>query len=90
MGYTVEHLKDMIFELHPEIVQHALNLSATFDEAKNAYVLKFSRGGRELITYLNKQDADECAEGKKCIYLGVQIAEFLADFEEIASPRKHS
>lgn len=90
MSYTIEGLKDMIFELHPEIVQHALNLSVTFDEAKNAYVLKFSRGGRELNTYLNRQDADECIEGKKCIHLGVQIAEFLADFEDIAAPRKHS
>jgi hypothetical protein len=90
MSYTVGRLKDMIFEIHPEIVQHALNLSVTFDEAKNAFVLKFSRGGRELITYLNKEDADECMEGKKCIHLGVQIGEFLADFEEIASPRKHS
>ena len=86
----IEGLKDMIFELHPEIVQHALNLSVTFDEAKNAFVLKFSRGGRELITYLDRQDADECIEGKKCIHLGVQVAEFLADFEDIASPRKQS
>ncbi len=89
-GHTIEGLKDMIFELHPEIVQHALNLSVTFDEAKNAFVLKFSRGGRELITYLDEQDASECIEGKKCIHLGVQVAEFLTDFEDIASPRKHS
>ncbi len=89
-AYTIEGLKDMILELHPDIVQHALNLSVTFDEAKNAFVLKFSRGGRELITYLDKQDASECIEGKKCIHLGVQVAEFLADFEDIASPRKLS
>ncbi len=86
--YTTEGLKDMIYELHPEIVQRAMNLSASFDEAKNAYVLKFSRGGRELSTYLDKQDADECMEGKKCIHLGVQIAQFLYDFEQIASTRK--
>jgi hypothetical protein len=44
--------------------------------------------GRELITYLDKQDADERIEGKKCIHLGGQGAEILADFEEIASTRK--
>lgn len=88
--YPIEGLKDMIFELHPEIVQHALNLAVTFDEAKNAFVMKFSRGGRELISYLDKQDADECIEGKKCIHLGVQVAEFLTDFEDIASPKKQS
>ncbi len=90
MSYTIEGLKGMIFEIHPEIVQHALNLSVNFDEAKNAYVLTFSRSGRELKTYLDKQDADECMEGKKCIHLGVQIGEFIADFEEIASPKKSS
>ena len=86
--YTIEGLKDMIYELHPEIVQHALNLSVIFDENQNAYVLTFSRGGRELNTYLDKQDADECMEGEKCIHLGVQIAQFLDDFEEIASTMK--
>ncbi len=88
MSYTVEGLKDQIFELHPEIVQHALNLSVSFDTGKNAYVLKFSRGGRELNTFLDKSDADECIQGKKCIHLGVQIAQFLEDFEDIAAPRK--
>ncbi len=88
ISYTIESLQDMIYELHPEIVQHALNLSVIFDEAQNAYVLKFSRGGRELNTYLDRQDADECMGGKKCIHLGVQIAQFLDDFETIASTRK--
>jgi hypothetical protein len=88
MSYSIEGLEDMIYELHPEIVQHAMNLSASFDEDKNAYVLKFGRGGRELNTYLNKEDADECMGGKKCIHLGVQIAQFLDDFEHLASTRK--
>jgi membrane protein implicated in regulation of membrane protease activity len=88
ISYTIEGLENMIYELHPEIVQHAMNLSVSFDEEKSAYVLKFSRGGHELLTYLDKQDADECMGGKKCLHLGVQIAQFLDDFEEIASPRK--
>jgi len=88
ISYTIEGLEDMIYELHPEIVQHAMNLSVTFDAGQNIYVLTFSRGGRELKTYLDKQDADECMGGKKCIHLGVQIAQFLDDFEVIASTRK--
>jgi hypothetical protein len=88
ISYTIEGLEDMIYELHPEIVQHAMNLSASFDETQNAYVLKFSRGGHELNTYLNKEDADECMGGKKCIHLGVQIAQFLDDFEHLTSTLK--
>ena len=90
MSYTIESLKDKIFEIHPEIVQHALNLRASFDTAQNAYVLTFSRCGKELKTFINKEDADECMEGKKCIHLGGQIAEFLADFEAIAGTKKSS
>jgi hypothetical protein len=87
-SYTVAGLEDMIYELHPEIVQHAMNLSADFDAAQDAYVLKFSRSGRELNTFLNKEDADECMRGNKCIHLGVQIAQFLDDFEHLASTSK--
>jgi hypothetical protein len=88
INYTIARLEDMIYELHPEIIQHALNLTAVFDEGKNAYVLIFSRGARQLKTYLDKQDADECMGGKKCIHLGVQIAQFLDDFELISSTRE--
>jgi membrane protein implicated in regulation of membrane protease activity len=86
--YSVAGLEDMIYELHPEIVQHAMNLSVAFDAAQNAYVLKFSRGGRELNTFLNKEDADECMGGNRCIHLGVQIAQFLDDFEHLSVPPK--
>ena len=84
-GYTIEGLKDMVLQVHPEIVQHALNLSATYDKGKKAYVLTFSRGGRELKTFLNKEEAEQCMKGNRCVYLGVQIAEFIADFEKLAS-----
>jgi hypothetical protein len=36
MCFTIDGLKDKIYGLLPEIVQHALNLSVSFDEAKNA------------------------------------------------------
>ena len=88
MGYTVVALKDKIMELHPEIAQHGLNLRVTFDEGNNRYELKISKAGHEFGMYLEKKDADGCLDGKKCVNLAVQLTQFLAEFEDIMTPRK--
>jgi hypothetical protein len=33
--------------------------------------------------HLEKKDADECMNGIKCIYLGVQVGQFIKNFEII-------
>jgi hypothetical protein len=81
MAYSLESLKSRIVEFYPEIDKHGLETSVTFDEAKNAYIVKLKKGEHVLTTHLLKSDADACMEGNKCIYLGVQIAEFAKNFE---------
>lgn len=81
MAYTLESLKAKIIEFYPEINRHGLETSLTFDEAKNAYIVKLAKGEHALTTHLEKSDADACMEGNKCIYLGVQIAQFAKNFE---------
>lgn len=85
MGYTQVALEDKISEMYPEIKEHGIFLSLTFSEEKNAWVVKFKKESHELTTNLDKKDADECMDGMKCVYLGVKINEFLANFE--AAPR---
>jgi hypothetical protein len=46
-------------------------------------VVKLNKGKREFMTYLEKKDADECMEGNKCIYLGVQIGQFIINLERL-------
>ena len=82
MGYTVVALKDKIMEMYPEIEKNDIAVSLNFDRAKNAYILKFTKDGSELTTHLEKKDADECMDGIKCIYLGMQVAEFIKNFDE--------
>ena len=31
---------------------------------------------------VEKKDADECMDGIKCVYLGIQIGQFIKNFEE--------
>ncbi|MEW6387420.1 MAG: hypothetical protein AB1491_07895 [Thermodesulfobacteriota bacterium] len=81
MAYTVVGLKDKILEMYPEIEKHQIACSLVFSEEKGAYIVKFPKGHHELTTHLEKKDADACMEGHKCVYLGVQIGEFIKNFE---------
>ena len=81
MGYTQTALEDKIFEMYPEIRKHGIAVSLSFNNEKNAWVVKFSKGRHELTTHLEKKDADDCMDGLKCVYLGVQIGQFIKNFE---------
>ncbi len=83
MGYTNVALKDKIMLMYPDIEQHGISVSLDFSEEKNAYLVKFKKGNHELTTHLERKDADECMDGVKCVYLGVQIGQFIKNFEII-------
>ena len=82
MTYTTMALKEKILEMYPEIVDHNVSVALDFDGTKNAYIVTFTRGSERLSTHLEKQDADDCMNGIKCVYLGVQVAQFIKNFEE--------
>ena len=89
MRYTNVALKDKIMEMYPEIMKHNLAIGLDFDEQKNAYIITFKRGTEALTTHLEKKDADDCMNGIKCVYLGVQVEQFIKNFEErVAFGRK--
>ena len=82
MTYTQDDLVDKILEMYPEIRKHGLFVDLTFDNEKNAWIIKLHRNGKKLTTYLDKKDADECMNNVKCVYLGVQVEQFIRNFEE--------
>lgn len=82
MGYTIVALKDKILEMYPEITQYGISVGISFDEEKNAYIVKFEKDNRELTTHLEKKDADDCMNNIKCVYLGIQIGQFIKNFQE--------
>jgi hypothetical protein len=81
MAYTDADLKNKVFEMYPEIKKHGLSLGLAFSNEENAYILRLAKGSHELTTHLKKIDADECMDNIKCVYLGIQIGEFLKNFE---------
>jgi len=82
MGYTNVGLKDKIMQMYPEIEKYGISTSLDFNSEKNAYILKFKKGSHELTTHLEKKDADECMDGIKCVYLGLQVGQFIQNFGE--------
>jgi hypothetical protein len=83
MGYTNVALKDKITDMYPEVTKYGISVSLDFDKIKNAYIVKFKKDRHELTTHLEKKDADDCMDGIKCVYLGVQIGQFIKNFEII-------
>lgn len=81
MAYTMDALKDKIAEMYPEIKKHGISLGLEFDSNNKAYIVKFKKDEQELTTHLEKKDADDCLNNVKCIYLGVQIEQFIKNFE---------
>jgi len=82
MTYSLDALKAKIVDFYPEVEKHQLDTKLTFDKEKKAFVIKIQKGKHKLTTFLDKPDADACIEGKKCVYLGLHIAEFVKNFEE--------
>ncbi len=82
MTYEMDALKAKVREMHPDIDKYQMDCDLTFDEGKNAYIIKLTKGEHVLTTYLDKPDADACMEGKECVHLGVHVAEFVKNFEE--------
>jgi hypothetical protein len=81
MKYTNVALKDKIREMYPEIEKHRVNVGLTYSEEKNAYILKFKRGKQELITQIDKSDADDCMNNIRCLHLGIKVDMFVSNFE---------
>jgi hypothetical protein len=83
MAYSMDALRAKVKEMFPDIDKYQMDCDITFDEGKNAYIIRLTKGEEHVLTtYLDKPDADACMEGKECVHLGVQVAQFVKNFEE--------
>ena len=80
-SHTKEQLAVKLRGLYPEIDAHGIALSLEFNEKKDAWIVHFVKGGHELTTHLERPDADGCIDGIRCVYLGVQLAQLISNFE---------
>ncbi len=81
MGYSNVALKDTIMNMYPDITKHRISVNLVFNQELNTFDVKLKKDHHELSTHIDKKDADECMDGVKCIHLGVQVGEFIRNFE---------
>jgi len=81
MKYSEVGLKEKILEMYPDIAEHKVAVGVTYNTEKSAYILKFRRGKDELITYIDKMDADDCVNNIRCVHLGIKVDQFIRNFE---------
>jgi hypothetical protein len=81
MEFGKQELAAQLRKIHPEIDRYGLDLDLEFKNHKHAWVIKFEKGDVKLHTYLEKEDADACLKGIQCVYLGVQLGQFVDNFK---------
>lgn len=81
MQHSAAELSAKLKEMYPEITEHNIDLDLEYKEDKDYWVIKLAKGDHKLHTLLNKEDADACLDGVQCIYLGVQLGQFVKNFE---------
>ena len=80
MGYSQVALEDQLLDMYPDIRKFGLTPRLSFDERKDAWMVKFAKGGKEVSVCLNKEDADACMDRKVCDTFGSELKKALNAF----------
>jgi len=87
MEHTTHELKEKLMEIYPELESYQVKLDLEFKGDKNYWLVKLERGDHKLQTHLDIKDANDCIDGVKCVYLGVQIGQFIDSFSRLEKGR---
>jgi len=68
-------LCEKIREIYPDIGECGIDVNVDYDKEKEAWVIDLKKDRHTLKTHLDSEDAEACMLGKKCIGLGIQIAQ---------------
>jgi hypothetical protein len=82
IGYTQVALEDRILEMYPQIRKYGLSPRLSFDEDKNAWIIKFKKDHREFTACLDKEDADACMDNTYCEAFESELKKILSQVEE--------
>jgi hypothetical protein len=81
MSVDPKALESKLRSMYPDIDRYGFDLSLDFNQQKDAWIVKMQHENHELTTHLERTDAEACLEGIQCVYLGVQIGQFVKNFE---------
>ena len=69
-------LCEKIKALHPDIGECDIDLNVDYDKEQQSWVVHMQKGHKKVKHFLPDEDADACMEGKQCVSLGIEIAQF--------------
>ena len=74
--YDNKQLCEKIKAIFPDIGECGIDIDVEYDNEQEAYTVHLEKEGRKIKTHLETVDADTCMDGKQCVGLGIQIAQF--------------
>ncbi len=80
MGYTQVALEDKLLVMYPEIEKKGISPRLSFDESKDAWIVKLVKDRKEISVCLDKEDADACMNNYFCETFGSELKTALAKF----------
>jgi hypothetical protein len=78
-----EKLCEKIKEIYPDIGECGIDVKVDYDKEKKTWIVDLTKEKHQLKTYLEPEDADACMIGKKCIGLGIQIAQLRDNIKKL-------
>ena len=71
--YTNKQICEKIRAMYPEVGACGIDINVEYSKKNTAWIVDLKKGGRQLRTFLEPEDANVCMEGKQCIGMGLQI-----------------
>lgn len=69
-------LCDKIREMYPDMGVCDKDLNVNWDPERKVWAVDFNKGPHRIRHYLEDQDAAACLDGRQCIGLGIEFAQF--------------
>lgn len=73
--FTAQQLCEKITTIYPDIGICGIDLKVDYNTTEKTWMVHLKKGSHALDHFLEMRDADSCMEGRKCIALGLEIAQ---------------
>jgi len=79
--YHAHQLCEKITSIYPDIGVCGFDINVDYSTTEKTWMVHLKKGSHTLDHFLETMDADSCMEGKKCIALGLEIAQMRKNIE---------
>ncbi len=79
--FNSKQLCSKITSLYPELGVCGIDINVTEDPINKTWVVDLKKGTHKLKHFLEIMDADSCMGGRKCLSLGLDIAQLQKNIE---------